>query len=129
MFTIVLFFHLLVVVSMIIVVLIQRSEGGGFTSANIGVSSSRGVSDFLTRSTSILAVLFFMNSIALSIIVRDSLDTESVVLEHKTPSGVLDNSNIDNNVDYELNDLENNLFFDDDCEDFIPKVEIPMAFN
>ena len=47
----------------------QQSEGGGFTASNnFGVSNARGVSDFLTRSTSILAISFFCTSMFLALI-------------------------------------------------------------
>ncbi|MFN3946163.1 MAG: preprotein translocase subunit SecG [Allosphingosinicella sp.] len=68
MFEFLLIVQTLVAVAMITVILMQRSEGGGL---GVGSSSStlmtaRGAADFLTRSTSILAVIFVALSIALA---------------------------------------------------------------
>ena len=50
------------------VILIQKSEGGGLGvgGSPSGLMSARGAADFLTRSTTILATLFVVLSIALA---------------------------------------------------------------
>jgi preprotein translocase subunit SecG len=65
--------QLFVSVAMICVVLLQRSEGGalgmgGGGSGLGGLFSPRGAADTLTRTTAILAVLFFLTSLALTVL-------------------------------------------------------------
>ena len=63
--------HLMLILSMIGVVLLQRSEGGGLgigSSGGGGFMSSRGTANVLTRATAVLAGLFFVTSLALSIL-------------------------------------------------------------
>jgi preprotein translocase subunit SecG len=70
---------------------LQKSEGGAL---GLGVSqdnfmSSRSASSFLTKATTILATLFIITSISLTIMSRDELPTTSVlekVEEKKDPS-------------------------------------------
>ena len=54
--------YLLIVLALIAVILLQRSEGGGLgmgsSNAN-GLISVRGSANLLTRTTAILAALFF----------------------------------------------------------------------
>jgi len=67
--TVVIVIHLMLVVSLIGVVLLQRSEGGGLgIGSSGGFLSSRGTANVLTRTTAILAALFFVTSLMLSII-------------------------------------------------------------
>ena len=70
MFTFLLIVQTLVAVAMISVILMQRSEGGGFAGGGspAGMMSARGAADFLTRSTSILAAVFVILSIAIAAI-------------------------------------------------------------
>jgi preprotein translocase subunit SecG len=71
--TIVLVIHLLLAIALIGVVLLQRSEGGALGIGSGGAGSlftSRGAANVLTRTTAILAVAFFITSIALTIIAR-----------------------------------------------------------
>ena len=65
--------QLVVSVALVISVLLQRSEGGalgmGGGGAGIGgLFSPRGAADTLTRTTAILAVLFFAASLGLTIL-------------------------------------------------------------
>ena len=72
-------------------ILLQKSEGGAL---GIGVSqdnfmSSRSASSFLTKATTILATLFIITSVSLTIMSRDKFSTTSVlekVEEKKDPS-------------------------------------------
>src|SRR5688500_2381890 len=68
MFTFLLILQSLVAASMVTVILMQRSEGGGLGvgGSPSGLMSARGAADFLTRSTTILAILFVLLSIALA---------------------------------------------------------------
>src|SRR5581483_5071103 len=61
--------HLMLVLALIGVVLLQRSEGGGLgIGGGGGFMTSRGTANVLTRATAILAGLFFVTSLALSIL-------------------------------------------------------------
>ena len=61
--------HLMLVLAMIGVVLLQRSEGGGLGIGSTGgFMTSRGTANVLTRATAILAGLFFVTSLTLSIL-------------------------------------------------------------
>ena len=61
--------HLMLVLALIGVVLLQRSEGGGLgIGSSGGFMTSRGTANVLTRATAILAGLFFVTSLTLSIL-------------------------------------------------------------
>jgi preprotein translocase subunit SecG len=61
--------HLMLVLALIGMVLLQRSEGGGLgIGGGGGFMSSRGTANVLTRGTAILAGLFFVTSLLLSIL-------------------------------------------------------------
>ena len=69
-FSFLLIVQALIALAMITVILMQRSEGGGLAGggSQSGMMSARGASDFLTRSTAILASLFVALSILLAAI-------------------------------------------------------------
>jgi preprotein translocase subunit SecG len=65
--------ELLVAVALIVTVLLQRSEGGalgmgGGGSGLGGLFSPRGAADTLTRTTAILAALFFLTCLGLNLL-------------------------------------------------------------
>ena len=61
--------HLMLVLALIGVVLLQHSEGGGLgIGGGGGFMTSRGTANVLTRATAILAGLFFVTSLVLSIL-------------------------------------------------------------
>jgi preprotein translocase subunit SecG len=68
--TILLVIHLIIAVAMIVLILLQRSEGGalGIGGGGNGMMSSRGLGNALTRSTGILAGVFFLTSIWLKVL-------------------------------------------------------------
>ncbi len=72
--TVILVIHLMVVVALIAVVLLQRSEGGalgiggGGGGSGGGFMSARGAANALTRTTAILAAVFFVTSITLGVL-------------------------------------------------------------
>lgn len=69
--TVLLVIYLMVVVALIGIVLIQRSEGGGLgIGGGSGFMSARGAANALTRTTAILAVLFFALALAMGILSR-----------------------------------------------------------
>ncbi|MFO0347017.1 MAG: preprotein translocase subunit SecG [Labrys sp. (in: a-proteobacteria)] len=80
--TVVIVIHLMVVLALVGVVLLQRSEGGGLGmgSGNPGgFMTGRGQANLLTRTTAILAGLFFLTSLLLSILAQRSATAPSVL--------------------------------------------------
>jgi preprotein translocase subunit SecG len=81
MIEVILVIHLLIALALIGVVLLQRSEGGALGIGGGGAGSmfsSRGVGNTLTRTTAILAVIFFITSISLTILARSNRAPSSV---------------------------------------------------
>ncbi len=77
----ILVFNIILAFLLVIIVLIQKSEGGAL---GLGVSqdsfiSSRSTSNFLTKATAIIATLFIITSIALTIISREEMPSSSVL--------------------------------------------------
>ena len=70
--TVVIVIHLMVVLALIGLVLLQRSEGGalGIGGGSGAFLSGRGAGNVLTRSTGILAAVFFATSISLALLAR-----------------------------------------------------------
>lgn len=69
--TVIIVIHLMIVIALVGVVLLQRSEGGGLgIGGGSGFMSARGTANALTRTTAILATLFFITSLALGILAR-----------------------------------------------------------
>jgi preprotein translocase subunit SecG len=62
--------YLLIVLALIAVILLQRSEGGGLGMGGStgGLMTVRGSANLLTRTTAVLAALFFATAIALTIL-------------------------------------------------------------
>jgi len=80
--------YLLIVVALIAVILLQRSEGGGLGmgSSSNSLISVRGSANLLTRTTAILATLFFVLAIALTVLAELNRGTENI-LQNATGSG------------------------------------------
>lgn len=69
--TVLIVIHLMIVLALVGVVLIQRSEGGGLgIGGGSGFMSARGTANALTRTTGILAALFFLTSLGLGLMTR-----------------------------------------------------------
>ena len=68
--TVIILIHLMIVLAMVGLILLQKSEGGGLGmgGGTGGFLSSRGTANVLTRTTAILAALFFATSLFLSIL-------------------------------------------------------------
>ncbi len=68
---------------LVVLVLVQKSEGGAL---GIGISQdnfmfSRSAGNFLTKSTAVIAALFIICSLSLTIISRSELEPEGSVLD------------------------------------------------
>tara|TARA_B100001996_G_scaffold373109_1_gene350245 strand:- start:158 stop:460 length:303 start_codon:yes stop_codon:yes gene_type:complete len=75
--------NIILAILLVIFVLFQKSEGGAL---GIGVSQdnfmfSRSASNFFTKATAIIATLFIICSLALTIISRDDLTPTTSVLD------------------------------------------------
>ncbi|MET3599324.1 preprotein translocase subunit SecG [Martelella mangrovi] len=69
--TVLIVIHLIIVIALAGVILIQRSEGGGLgIGGGSGFMTARGTANALTRTTAILATLFFVTSLGLGILAR-----------------------------------------------------------
>ena len=67
-------------VLLVVVVLFQKSEGGalGIGASQDSLISSRSAGNFLTKTTAVLAAIFIVTSIVLTILSRDNLPSTSV---------------------------------------------------
>ena len=88
---IVLSINIILALLLVITVLMQKSEGGalGIGDSQDSFVSSRSASNFLTKATAIIATLFIITSITLTLITRGDLPTTSVlekIEEKKDPS-------------------------------------------
>jgi preprotein translocase subunit SecG len=79
--------YLLIVLALIAVILLQRSEGGGLGmgSSSNGLVSVRGSANLLTRTTAILAALFFATAIGLTILAELDRSTQSILEQAADP--------------------------------------------
>ena len=82
--------HLFVTLALIGVVLIQRSEGGGLgigsTQGMGSFMSGRGTANLLTRTTAILAAIFFAMSLTLALLNRGSSQATHSLLDTPAPT-------------------------------------------
>jgi len=81
---IVLVFHVIIAVSLIALVLLQQGKGADAGAAfGAGASGtvfgSKGSSSFLTRTTGVLATLFFITSLTLFVLATETKTFDSVV--------------------------------------------------
>src|SRR5258707_29450 len=78
--TVIIVIHLMVVVTMVGLVLLQRSEGGGLgMGGGAGFMTNRGTANVLTRATAILAGVFFVTSLVLSVLAGLERKPHSIV--------------------------------------------------
>lgn len=90
--------YLLIVLALIAVILLQRSEGGalGIGGGGGGFMTARGSANLLTRTTAILATLFFATAIGLTILseldrgTSGILDRATTTEDGAAPASVLD---------------------------------------
>ncbi len=90
--TILLILHVLFALAIVALVLLQRGEGGGLGmggGGNMqGLMSARGTASMMTRVTAIAATLFFVSSLALSVLVANQGGGGSIVddMEFEAPA-------------------------------------------
>lgn len=71
--------HLMVVAALVVTVLLQRSEGGALgQGGGGGFMTGRGQANALTRATGILAAIFFVTSLGLTILANYGRAPKSV---------------------------------------------------
>ena len=83
--------NIILAILLIVVILLQRSEGGalGIGASQDSFMSSRSAGNLLTKATAIIATLFIITSISLTIIGQKEISTSSVlekVEEKQDPS-------------------------------------------
>ena len=82
--------NIILAVILVLVILLQKSEGGalGLGASQDSFVSSRSASNFLTKTTAIIATLFIITSIMLTILSRDEISSSSVLekIEEKQDS-------------------------------------------
>lgn len=77
--TVIIVIHLLVVLALIGVVLLQRSDGGALgIGGGGGFMTGRGQANALTRATAILAAVFFLTSLTLTILANINRAPKSI---------------------------------------------------
>ena len=78
---IILVLNIILAIFLVVIILLQKSEGGAL---GLGVSqdsfiSSRSAGSFLTKATAIIATLFIITSISLTIISKEEYSSSSVL--------------------------------------------------
>ena len=78
---IILTLNIILAIILVLIILLQKSEGGAL---GVGVSqdsfiSSRSAGSFLTKATAIIATLFIITSISLTIMSKEEFSSSSVL--------------------------------------------------
>lgn len=78
--TVLLVIHVTIALGLIISILLQRSEGGALgIGGGAGGMSGRSSANLMTRTTAVLGAGFFLTSIALTVLARTSVTSESKI--------------------------------------------------
>ena len=87
---VILIINVILAILLVGIILLQKSEGGalGIGASQESFISSRSAGNFLTKATAIIATLFIITSISLTIISREEMPTSSVLekIEEKQDS-------------------------------------------
>ena len=89
MITVILVVHLMIAAALIGVILLQKSEGGALGMGGGGMSgfmTGRSTANLLTRTTAILAAVFFLTSITLALLAGGSRAPRSVLDQPAPPA-------------------------------------------
>ena len=91
--------NIILAIILVIVILLQKSEGGalGIGASQESFISSRSAGNLLTKATAIIAALFIITSISLTIIAQKEISTSSV-LEKSRKSKTLLNLKFQNQI-------------------------------
>jgi len=87
MYALVLSLHLIVCLCLVSVILVQSGKGGGLAGGAFGgatqtVFGGRGATDFVTRATVVLGILFFLTALTLALLTtRGTVRGHSIVSE------------------------------------------------
>ena len=78
---IILVLNIILAIILVIVILLQKSEGGalGIGASQESFITSRSAGNILTKITAIIATLFIITSISLTIIAKKTISTSSVL--------------------------------------------------
>ena len=87
-------FHVIIAVLIIALILLQKGKGADMGSAfGAGASGtifgSKGSANFLSRTTAVLATIFFITSLALAYLNKGTIKIESSVLDKIQPNTVI----------------------------------------
>ncbi|WP_257263917.1 preprotein translocase subunit SecG [Endozoicomonas sp. ONNA2] len=109
--TIILLVHVLVAVGVIVMIMLQQGKGAE-TGASFGsgasqtVFGSQGSANFLSRTTAILATIFFVTSIGLAMMARQKADS---VVDAGLPSVQIEQIVPVNDAPFPVDSLENTI--------------------
>ena len=80
---IILIINIILAIILVILVLFQKSEGGalGIGASQESYVSSRSVGNFLSKATGIIATIFIISSISVTILSQKEISTKSVLEE------------------------------------------------
>ena len=82
--------NIILAILLVVIILLQKSEGGalGLGASQDSFISSRSAGSFLTRTTAIIATLFIITSISLTIMSKEKFSSTSVLekIEEKKDS-------------------------------------------
>ena len=78
---IILVLNVILAILLVVIILLQRSEGGalGLGASQDSFISSRSAGGFLTKATAVIATLFIITSISLTIISKKEFSSLSVI--------------------------------------------------
>ena len=78
---IILAINIISAILLVVVILLQKSEGGalGIGASQESFISSRSAGNFLTKATAVIATLFIVTSIFLTVLSRENMPTTSVL--------------------------------------------------
>ena len=87
-------FHVIIAVLIIVLILVQKGKGADMGSAfGAGASGTifgaKGSANFLSRTTAILATIFFITSLALAYLNKGTVELESSVLDKIQPETII----------------------------------------
>ena len=77
----ILVFNIILAIVLVIIILLQKSEGGalGIGASQESFISSRSAGNLLTKATAIIAALFIITSISLTVMAQKEISTSSVL--------------------------------------------------